>query len=135
MSSVCLIETGWTYIGAKSKYFNLDGTGPDEVLEESRAENSQDCAIYAYKVSKDHFDISKPAYWTYETDSKVCSVVLHKGYRSEAKGHISGSSDCKIAPGSNFKNHIQLLKLINMTVVQMCCHSLRIEDEIREVVK
>ena len=110
MSSVCLIETGWTYIGAKSKYFNLDGTGPDEVLEESNAENTQDCAMYAYKVSKDHFDISKPAYWTYEADSKVCSVVLHKGYRSEAEGRVSGSSDCKIAPGKNFKkSHLTFL--------------------------
>ena len=113
MSLVCLIETGWTYIGPKIKYFDLDGTEDEDFLEEFTAENTQDCATYAYyNVSKVDSGTSKPVYWTYEPDEKLCSVVLHKLYRKEAKGLMSGSSHCQIDPGSNFENSLLTLSSI-----------------------
>ena len=104
------METGWTYKGPITKYHDLGGTGEEEVLEEANALSTQDCATFAYNNgSKVHFNTPQPAYWTYKAKTKECSLVLHKGYRREAEGLVSGSSDCFLsfpAAGKAFLNFL-----------------------------
>ena len=99
-SSDCLIEAGWSYKAA-------GGTEGDD-FELEYTENTQDCAAFAYNVSKDHYSYSRATYWTYRLDTKECAVVFNKNAKSESEGRVSGSSDCSIpAPGMKFKDNFQ----------------------------